>query len=191
MPRTDDRTPTFLDAARAFYGPAFEHRRPKDLAAAMREWSELDPAERAFASAHLAYLNLRAQADMLRALHELRDLLDEVADGVDLALDPLDVDPLPPEPGDDDVLDAAPHEDPNPDLVGVVALHEDPNPGHVDPASVNEDPNPDLVGTVALHEDPNPDLVDALATNSAPDRFRVDVGAPTSDDPGVAPVEGA
>lgn len=167
MPRTDDRTPTFLDAARAFYGPAFEHRRPKDLAAAMREWSELDPAERAFASAHLAYLNLRAQADVLRALHELRDLLDEVADGVDLALDPIDVDPLPPEPGDDD-----------PNLLDARSRHEDPNPDLVDVAAPHEDPNPDLV---APYEDPNPDLVDASASDSAPDRFRVDDVSPTAD----------
>ncbi len=90
MPKPNDRTPkqpAFLEAARAFYADAFEHRRKKDLAAAMEEWTDLDAPEQTFAIAHLLYLNLKAQADTLRVLVDVRDLLDEVADGVDQALD--------------------------------------------------------------------------------------------------------
>lgn len=90
MPKPNDRTPkhpAFLEAARAFYADAFEHRRKKDLAAAMEEWTDLDAPEQTFAIAHLQYLNLKAQADTLRVLVDVRDLLDEVADGVDQALD--------------------------------------------------------------------------------------------------------
>jgi hypothetical protein len=90
MPKKTDRTPkspAFLEAARAFYADAFDHRRKKDLAAAMEEWAELEEGEQSFAVAHLLYLNLKAQADTLRVLIDVRDLLDEVADGVDQALD--------------------------------------------------------------------------------------------------------
>ncbi len=90
MPKKTDRTsksPAFLEAARAFYADAFEHRRKKDLAAAMEEWAEMDEAEQSFAVAHLLFLNLKGQADTLRVLVDVRDLLDEVADGVDQALD--------------------------------------------------------------------------------------------------------
>ncbi|HMV66453.1 MAG TPA: hypothetical protein PKA64_06350 [Myxococcota bacterium] len=111
MPKTDrtPKTPVFLDTARAFYAQAFEHRRKKDLAAAMEEWADLDEPEQSFAVAHLLFLNLKAQADTLRVLVDLRDLLDEVADGVDQALDVDDDD----EPEDDD-RDEAPDEDDEP-----------------------------------------------------------------------------
>ncbi|MCB9679818.1 MAG: hypothetical protein H6737_32225 [Alphaproteobacteria bacterium] len=105
MPKPNDRTPkhpAFLEAARAFYADAFEHRRKKDLAAAMEEWTDLEAPEQTFAIAHLLYLNLKAQADTLRVLVDVRDLLDEVADGVDQALD-ADADDDDDEPtGDDD-----------------------------------------------------------------------------------------
>lgn len=103
MPKPNDRTPkhpAFLEAARAFYADAFEHRRKKDLAAAMEEWTDLDAPEQTFAIAHLLYLNLKAQADTLRVLVDVRDLLDEVADGVDQALDADEDDDEP--TGDDD-----------------------------------------------------------------------------------------
>jgi hypothetical protein len=103
MPKKTDRTPkspAFLETARAFYADAFEHRRKKDLAAAMEEWAEMDEAEQSFAVAHLLYLNLKAQADTLRVLVDVRDLLDEVADGVDQALDAGDDDE--PEESDDE-----------------------------------------------------------------------------------------
>ena len=111
MPKTDrtPKTPAFLDTARAFYAQAFEHRRKKDLGAAMEEWADLDEPEQSFAVAHLLFLNLKAQADTLRVLVDLRDLLDEVADGVDQALDVDDDD----EPEDYD-RDEAPDEDDEP-----------------------------------------------------------------------------
>ena len=115
MPKkTDDRTPKtplFLETARAFYADAFEHRRKKDLAAAMEEWADLHEAEQSFAVAHLLFLNLKAQADTLRVLVDLRELLDEVADGVDQVLDAED--------DEHEVDDDAPSddEDPNRDLV--------------------------------------------------------------------------
>ena len=114
MPKkTDDRTPKtplFLETARAFYADAFEHRRKKDLASAMEEWADLHEAEQSFAVAHLLFLNLTAQADPLRVLVDLRELLDEVADGVDQVLDAEDDEyEVNDEPSDD--------EDPNQDLV--------------------------------------------------------------------------
>jgi hypothetical protein len=108
MPKPKDRTPkhpAFLEAARAFYADAFEHRRKKDLAAAMEEWTDLDAPEQTFAIAHLLYLNLKAQADTLRVLVDVRDLLDEVADGVDQALDDDDHDD-----GEEGADDGAPSE---------------------------------------------------------------------------------
>ena len=80
------KNPAFLDAARAFYAEAFEHRRKKDLAGSMAEWSDLDNAEQRFTIAHLLYLNVHAQAAQLRALRQVRDLLAELADGVEDAL---------------------------------------------------------------------------------------------------------
>ena len=119
MPKKTDRTPkspAFLETARAFYADAFEHRRKKDLGAAMEEWAEMDEAEQSFAVAHLLYLNLKAQADTLRVLVDVRDLLDEVADGVDQALD--DDEPEDegegddqPDPSTDDAPSAAPSSD--------------------------------------------------------------------------------
>ena len=111
MPKPNERTPkhpAFLEAARAFYADAFEHRRKKDLAAAMEEWTDLDAPEQTFAIAHLLYLNLKAQADTLRVLVDVRDLLDEVADGVDQALDDDEDDEGDGEgEGDDDTPDHA------------------------------------------------------------------------------------
>jgi hypothetical protein len=80
------KNPAFLDAARGFYAEAFEHRRKKDLARSMAEWSDLDDAEQRFTIAHLLYLNVHAQAAQIRALRQLRDLLSDLADGVEDAL---------------------------------------------------------------------------------------------------------
>jgi hypothetical protein len=96
MPKTDTparKIPAYLATARALYADAFEHRRKKDVAAAMDEWSELDEGEQGFTIAHLLFLNLKAQAETLRVLGDVRDLLDEVADGLDQALDEDDDEP--------------------------------------------------------------------------------------------------
>ena len=90
MPKTDTparKAPVFLATARTLYADAFEHRRKKDVAAAMDEWGELDEGEQGFTIAHLLFLNLKAQAETLRVLEDVRELLDEVADGLDQALD--------------------------------------------------------------------------------------------------------
>jgi hypothetical protein len=83
MPESKPRNPAFLDAARGFYAEAFEHRRKKDLARSMAEWSELDDAEQRFTIAHLLYLNLHAQAAQIRALRQLRDLVGDAVDALD------------------------------------------------------------------------------------------------------------
>lgn len=100
--------PAFLDAARAFYAEAFEHRRKRDLAASMAEWGELDAAEQRFTIAHLLYLNLHAQAAQIRALRQLRDLVGDVVDDLGAALaDPEDEDGGEDAPLDGDVVDVA------------------------------------------------------------------------------------
>jgi len=93
-------TPTFLTTARAFYGPAFDHKRKKALARSMAEWAEMDEDEQSFAHAHLLYLNLQAQAATQKMLSQVRDLLDEVAESLSVALEASM-----PEAEDDDELE--------------------------------------------------------------------------------------
>jgi hypothetical protein len=131
-PRTHSRAsqPAFLTNARAFYGQAFDHKSSKGIARSMGEWAELDEDEQSFAQAHLAFLNLQAQATTQRLLVQVRDLLDEVADSLSAVLERFDEEededlladfpepsaapepevPLPPEPGpveEEPVEDAA------------------------------------------------------------------------------------
>lgn len=84
-----DATPSFLSVAKAFYGPAFSPRRKAELAEAMADWAELTPDEQSFAMAHLQYLNLVAEAGTQRLLHDVRELLEELVENVDDALDEL------------------------------------------------------------------------------------------------------
>src|SRR5690606_10996097 len=95
--------PAFLDTARAFYGEAFEPRKERDLARSIEEWTEMEEDEQSFVVAHLLYLNLKAQAAGQRLLADVRDLLDEVADGLVSAIE----EGLP-DDDEDDVPDAAP-----------------------------------------------------------------------------------
>ncbi len=53
MSESRPRNPASLDATRGLDAEAFEHRRKKDLARSMAEWSELDDAEQRFTIAHL------------------------------------------------------------------------------------------------------------------------------------------
>jgi hypothetical protein len=88
------KEPRFLRIAQAFYGDAFEVHRATDLSAAMADWSELTEDEQSFTLAHLHYLNLLAQAATQKLLLQVRDLLDEVADGIGEVLeDDADDDP--------------------------------------------------------------------------------------------------
>ena len=79
--------PAFLATARAFYGDAFGTRRRKDLAAAIEDWSDLSDEEQTFAQAHLAWLDLVAQAGTQRLLVQVRDLLEEMVEAMQEALD--------------------------------------------------------------------------------------------------------
>ena len=81
------QSPTFLATARAFYGPAFDHKKKKALARSMSEWAEMDEDEQSFTAAHLAFLNLQAQAATQKLLTQVRDLLDEVAESLSVALE--------------------------------------------------------------------------------------------------------
>jgi len=87
MPTKTPTTPTFLTTARAFYGPAFDHKKKKALARSMSEWAEMDEDEQSFTAAHLAFLNLQAQAATQKLLTQVRDLLDEVAESLSVALE--------------------------------------------------------------------------------------------------------
>jgi hypothetical protein len=75
-------TPAWMRSARAWYGSAFEPKKKGDLAEAMADWSEMDPAERGFVLAHLQYLGLQAQLGNQKMLRELRALFEEVGDEV-------------------------------------------------------------------------------------------------------------
>ena len=109
MPKTTSPNPQFIDAARAFYAEAFDHKRKRDLARSMEEWAELGEDEQSFAVAHLLYLNLQAQAAGQKLLVQVRDLLDEVAEGLTTAIE----ESLPPEPDED--LDPGDELPPEPD----------------------------------------------------------------------------
>ena len=78
--KRNDNAPTFLAAARSFYGQAFGSRRKAEVAEAMADWSELTEDEQSFALAHLHYLDLVAQAGTQRLLVQVRDLLEEIAE---------------------------------------------------------------------------------------------------------------
>ncbi len=81
------QTAGFLATARSFYGAAFDHKKPKALARSMAEWAEMDEDEQSFAHAHLLYLNLQAQAATHKLLTQVRELLDEVAESLTVALE--------------------------------------------------------------------------------------------------------
>lgn len=143
-----DATPSFLSVAKAFYGPAFSPRRKSELAEAMADWAELTPDEQSFAIAHLHYLNLVAQAGTQRLLADLRELLEELVENVDDALDDLpglDDDPAEPlvdeleepedEPNDDEVPDGY--------LVEVPPLEREDDEPSADEVDVTEDEVPD------------------------------------------------
>ncbi len=109
---TQTTTPGFLATARAFYGEAFDHKKKSALARSMAEWAEMEEDEQSFAVAHLSFLNLQAEAATQRLLTQVRDLLDEVAESLTVALEASlpdgaeaeEDEELPPEV-DDDLVD--------------------------------------------------------------------------------------
>jgi len=82
-------SPAWFQAARAYYGDAFEPKKKADLAEAMSDWCEMDADERGFVLAHLQYLNLLAARGTQRLLRELRALVAELGDEVVEGLDGL------------------------------------------------------------------------------------------------------
>ena len=87
MPKPSPANPAFHESARAFYGEAFDHKRKRDLSRSIAEWGEMEQDEQSFAVAHLLYLNLQAQASGQKLLTQVRDLLDEVAEGLTTAIE--------------------------------------------------------------------------------------------------------
>jgi len=85
MPKNRPNKP--LDAARHFYGAAFDVKSKRDLAHALADWGELEEHERSFTLAHLLYLNLEQQAAGHRAVAQVRGLVDEVAESLHAALE--------------------------------------------------------------------------------------------------------
>lgn len=123
MPKITNPNLQFLDTARAFYAEAFDHKKKRDLARSMEEWGELGEDEQSFAVAHLLYLNLQAQAAGQKLLVQVRDLLDEVAEGLTTAIE----ESLSPEPVED--LDASDELPPEPgELPPVVDVPAEPVP---------------------------------------------------------------
>ncbi len=118
MPKQSPQ-PAFLDTARAFYAEAFEHKKKRDLARSIAEWSEMDDDEQSFGVAHLLYLNLQAQAAGQRLVTQVRDLLDEVAESLTTAIEAsLPDEEEEPAPPDDDLAD---EDDQDPDGFPVEA----------------------------------------------------------------------
>jgi len=101
-PTTTAHAAAPFDAARAFYAEAFEPKKRRELAESLADWSEMTEDEQSFTTAHLLYLNLQAQAVGHRLIAQVRDLLDEVAEGLTTAIEAS----LTPEPPPD-VFDAA------------------------------------------------------------------------------------
>ncbi len=89
----ETKNPLFLDRALTFYGEAFDHRSKKAVTRSMTEWAELDEDEQSFAQAHLLFLNIQAQAATQKLLVQVRDLLDEVAEGLTTAIEASLVEP--------------------------------------------------------------------------------------------------
>jgi hypothetical protein len=146
-----DATSSFLSVAKAFYGPAFSPRRKSELAEAMADWAELTPDEQSFAIAHLHYLNLVAQAGTQRLLADVRELLEELVENVDDALDDLpgldDDDAVAPDVEDleEDVDPDEPTDDEVPEgyLVELPPLESDDDEPSADEADLADDEVPD------------------------------------------------
>lgn len=107
MPRTDNKparrqerpTLPFMETAREFYGSAFGRRRAASVEHARDDWADLAEEDRSFAIGHLLYLNLMAESATVRLLLQVRDLLDEVAEGLTSDEDEEEPEELDEEPG--------------------------------------------------------------------------------------------
>lgn len=121
MPQNKQKSiPTFLAQARAFYADAFAHNRKAALSDAMSEWEDLDDAEQRFTLAHLSYLHIEAQAQNQQLLTQIRDLLDELAEGLTVAVEAFAEGPVEEEAEEDFEMDNPPLELPSlpvPDVI--------------------------------------------------------------------------
>ena len=70
--------PDYLAVARGLYGEAFGSGSRPDLEEAVAEWSALTKAEQGFATAHLLYLSIEAQAATRALLEDVRDALEDL-----------------------------------------------------------------------------------------------------------------
>lgn len=75
---TTAEAPSFLAVSRGLYGEAFASQSREALEEAVTEWSELSEAERSFATAHLLYLVIEAQAASQLLLEDIREALEEL-----------------------------------------------------------------------------------------------------------------
>ncbi len=75
---TTPDAPGFLGVARGVYADAFASASRPDLEDAVGEWSDLTPAEQGFATAHLLYLSIEAQAATQSLLEDVRDALEDL-----------------------------------------------------------------------------------------------------------------
>lgn len=85
MKPAKSNNPKWLDTARAFYAESFGATHRRDLRAAQDDWADLTEEEQTFALAHLQYLDLMAQAGTQRLLVQIRDVLEEIAEGFSFA----------------------------------------------------------------------------------------------------------
>ena len=93
MKPAKSNNPRWLDTARAFYADSFGATHPRGLRAAQDDWTDLTEEEQTFALAHLQYLDLMAQAGTQRLLVRIRDVLEEIAEGVSVEREDDDGEP--------------------------------------------------------------------------------------------------
>jgi len=76
-----------LQVARELYGEAFGSADRRSLEDAAHEWSELSEGERSFATAHLLYLSVEAQAATQSLLEDVREAIEELEVTLEATLD--------------------------------------------------------------------------------------------------------
>lgn len=76
-----------LQTTRTLYGEAFGSTDRRSLEDAAHERSELSEGERSFATAHLLYLSVEAQAATQSLLKDVRDAIEELEVTMEAALD--------------------------------------------------------------------------------------------------------
>ena len=145
----DAHTPSWLKAARTYYGDAFETKKKTDLAAAMADWCDMDPDERGFVLAHLQYLNLLAQRDTHRLLQELRASVEVIGDDLIEAVEHAGGEP------DEDLLEALDDEERGPEIEPMI-LDDEPVAATVSRPTLVAVPDAEDEGHAALEAGDEP-----------------------------------